>query len=416
MLEKLAEPPVRLLSIVRYAYYAFIFSIPIETLDIGLERGVFSLSKLVGILFLSTALLQPQVCFKKPPRPFWYFLAYILICAVLATFQPPQYFGLATNELSTLVLMLMLFWVSYNLLQDKSMVKGAFLSMIGSCALLAGLVLFGFTENIGQGRLTTMSQNANALGSTLSLGLLTLLGLAYGREDIDRRIRLLLWICFGGIAAGIVATGSRASMLGLMAGIILLMTRRGRFSLKVQVGFVALLAIATLVWISYENKAVRIRWERALLQGDQSRREEIHPEAWSMFTEKPFFGWGPISHNVELGARFGRRELDTHNLYLWIMTETGLLGAVPFFIGLWICLRAAWMARYGTEGSLPVALLACLLIVNMAGSLQYKKLFWIVLAYSLASESFLSKRWRVAHPAGSIEKTPHPVGYSLRQP
>ena len=84
--------------------------------------------------------------------------------------------------------------------------------------------------------------------------------------------------------------------------------------------------------------------------------------------EKPFFGWGPISNYVELGARFGRQKLDPHNLYLWIMTETGLLGAVPFFIGLWICWRAAWRARYGTEGSLPIALLACLFIVNMTGT------------------------------------------------
>ena len=187
----------------------------------------------------------------------------------LATFQPPQFLGLATTQLFTLVLMLMLFWVSYNLLQDKSMVKGAFLSMIGSCALLAVLLLTGFGPAIGQGRVTTMSQNANTLGATLSLGLLTLLGLAYGRDDMDGRIRLLLWICFGGIAAGIVATGSRSAMVGLLAGIILLMARRGHFSLKVQVGFIGLLAIAALVWISYENEAVRIRWERAILQGDR---------------------------------------------------------------------------------------------------------------------------------------------------
>ena len=69
--------PVRLLPIIRYAYYLFIFSVPIETLDVGLEAGMFSLSKLTGIMLIAAALLQPQVSFKQPPMPFWYFLVYI---------------------------------------------------------------------------------------------------------------------------------------------------------------------------------------------------------------------------------------------------------------------------------------------------------------------------------------------------
>ena len=410
MLERLAEAPVRPLSVVRYAYYVFIFSIPIETLDMGIEGGIFSLSKLTGIMFIATTLLQPQVCFKKPPRPFWYFLAYILVCLCMATFAPSDFnFTALILQLSTLVLMLILFWISYSLLQDKSMVKGAFLSMIGSCVLLSVLILTGFTQTIGHGRVTTMSQNPNSVGTIFSLGLLALLGLAYGRDDLDRRIRFLLWVCFGGIAVGLVATGARSAMIGLLCGIVLLVARRGNIAQKVQVGFIGLLMIAALVWASYANEAVRIRWERAILQGDQSGREAIHPEAWNMFTEKPFFGWGPVSNYVELGARFGRPKMDTHNLYLWILTETGLLGSVPFFIGLWLCWRAAWRARYGTERSLPIALMASLLLLNMAGTQLFSKKFWFVLAYSLASESFLSTQLRLGSPVDSVEKAPQPV-------
>ncbi len=406
----------RLFPVVRYSYYAFIFSIPIETLDIGIEGGVFSISKVIGILFIATALLQPQVCFRNPPRPFWYFLAYILVWASLATFQPPQLMGLIAIQLFTLILMLILFWVSYNLLQEKSLVKGAFLSMVGSCALLASLVLIGFGQGIAQGRVTAMSHNANMLGATLSLGLLALLGLAYGRNDMDGRSRALLWICSGGIGVVLVGTGSRSAMLGLLGGIFLLAARRGNFGLKVKVGLISLLAIAALVWASYDNDAVRIRWERTLLTGDQSGREEIHPQAWNMFMEKPFFGWGPVSNYVELGARFGKPTMDAHSLYLWIMTETGLLGTIPFFIGLWICWRTAWRATYGTEGSFPIALLGCLLIVSTAGSLQHRKLFWVILAYSLAGEPFLSKRWRLGYPAGPIEEIPNPGVYGLHKP
>ena len=41
------------------------------------------------------------------------------------------------------------------------------------------------------------------------------------------------------------------------------------------------------------------------------------------------------------GARTGKERRDTHNLYLWVLTEDGLLGAIPFFFAIWLCVRAA---------------------------------------------------------------------------
>src|SRR5690349_14048786 len=102
--------PVRLLPIIRYAYYLFIFSVPIETLDVGLEAGVFSLSKLTGIMLIAVALLQPKVSFKKPPMPFWYFLVYLMICLGLANWYVPRIKELVTTYIFTLGLLLILFW------------------------------------------------------------------------------------------------------------------------------------------------------------------------------------------------------------------------------------------------------------------------------------------------------------------
>ena len=53
------------------------------------------------------------------------------------------------------------------------------------------------------------------------------------------------------------------------------------------------------------------------------------PEAWNMFIQAPIMGWGPGNHIIELGSRFGRKPLDTHNGYLWVLTETGLAGQSP---------------------------------------------------------------------------------------
>lgn len=379
--------------IIRYIFYAFIFTIPIETLDIGIERGLFSLSHVMGYLFIGSALLQAKICFKKIPKALPYFAAYVLVFVCLALFQRGEYTPLWIARLATHVQMLVLFWVAFNLFQDSRVIKGAFLALGSSCVLLTMIQVGGGAANIiGQGRVTALSQDANSLGSMLSLGLLGLLGLAYGRKSEDGRIGLLAWMCFGIVAIGVVLTGSRGALLSLVVGIMALMTRQGQSVLRIRMVLIAVFTIACLVWASYANEAVRVRWERSLTKGNLAGREKVLPVAWKMFTEKPSIGWGPVSNYVELGRRFDSESVDTHNLYLWVLTETGLLGSVPFFIGLWLCWLVAWRARYSSEGSLPIALLACAFTVNMSVTWISRKQFWLVLAYAVASEQYVWSR------------------------
>jgi O-antigen ligase len=390
----LVNPSIIPFPTVRYAYYVFIFSIPIETLDMGIQSEMSSLSKFTGLVFIATALLQPELCFKKPPKAFWYFVAYLFGYICLALFQPPEFIRDIVIRVVTLIQLFILFWISSNLLAYQAIRNGTLIAFGSSCVLLAITLITG-AEAIDQGRITAMGQNANTLAGVLSLGLLGFLGLMYGRANYEVKLRLLMWPSLALLATGIVVTGSRAALLSLIIGILLLMASGGQSFLKIKVMLVCVLVLGFLGWSAYQNEAIWARWERAYSQGNLAGREEIFPLAWAMFMEKPLFGWGPVSHYVELGARFDEEAVDPHNLYLWILTEVGLFGAIPFFIGIWICWRAAWSARQGPEGAIPLALLACVLSINMANTWHCRKMFWLVLAYTTASSmhAFLSTKW-----------------------
>jgi hypothetical protein len=138
---------------------------------------------------------------------------------------------------------------------------------------------------------------------------------------------------------------------------------------------------------------MRVRWERTFTEGKTGGRDTLYLAALGMFLDKPIFGWGAVTKNVELGSRVGfPGPRDAHNLYLHILIESGLLGAIPFFAGLWLCCCAAWKSRRGRQGILPIAMLGLFLVVNMKGTYLIDKLFWIVLAYALASPNI------IAHP------------------
>jgi O-antigen ligase len=107
-----------------------------------------------------------------------------------------------------------------------------------------------------------------------------------------------------------------------------------------------------------------------------------------MFLEKPLIGWGIHTNTYEIQARVempNYNTLDAHNLFLYVMTSTGLLGAIPFFFGIWLCLREAWKARDGTYGSLPLAMVVTLMVADMSASGLHWKHHWLILAFALAS-------------------------------
>lgn len=130
------------------------------------------------------------------------------------------------------------------------------------------------------------------------------------------------------------------------------------------------------------------RFTVTLEEGDMSERQEIYPIGIEMFREKPVLGWGPYVNSQELGNRLAvakYERMDTHNMILYVLTATGLLGSIPFLLGVWLCLKGAWDARHGAQGVLPLAMAACLLTADMSVSGLHWKQHWIVLAYALAS-------------------------------
>jgi hypothetical protein len=380
--------------IIRCVYYSFIFLLPFETTEV-IAEGYLTLAKLVGYVFVAVALLQPSLCFRRPPKAFWYFAAYLYVFVVLGFTQESEFFKPIFSFLIKLIQMLILFWLSYNIMRDEHVSKATLVTLAASCTLLATLLVMGVGSDADQqGRLSAFGDNPNNTAGVLSLGLLAIVGLAYGPKRTGSKIRLLAWLGLGALSCVLVFTGSRGGIAAVTGGLLaVLLQGRGitpwvksRISrLRLKAGLIIMVGVSLLIGTSYYYEPAKKRWEMTFTQGSMSGRERIFPVALEMFREKPLLGWGPTYHLHELGARLGRATRDPHNLYLWVLMETGLVGAIPFFMALWHCLRGAWKARGGIHGALPLAMLLAVLILNLSGTWYNTKLFWVVLAYALAS-------------------------------
>ena len=179
----------------------------------------------------------------------------------------------------------------------------------------------------------------------------------------------LLWVLLAlPLLAAIVKTGSRAGIGSLADRVFSVLS--------------AALALAAEIihhtpgasWhcchclLRHEQSVATQRWQQALQEGKFDGREKIMPASLEMFIERPFLGWQPVKFQYELGRRVlgtGSGTKDAHNLFLHLLLEVGLVGTVPFLIGLWRCAQAAWQARTGHLGLLPLALLLTALAAAM---------------------------------------------------
>src|SRR5262249_31837882 len=132
--------------IIRCAYYAFIFSLPFETVDVGLDRSVVSLSKVIGYTFTMVTLLQPPLCFKFPPKAFWCFMIHLCVVALMGILQDPLFYSEIIIQIYTQTQLLILFWISYNLMRHEQIAKGTLWALAVSCLVLAILQVGGITS------------------------------------------------------------------------------------------------------------------------------------------------------------------------------------------------------------------------------------------------------------------------------
>jgi O-antigen ligase len=383
-------PQTSISPFINCAFYAFVFSILFEGLPIGIPA---ELTQVTGAVLLLLALLQPYISFRHFPAALWCFIAYLYVGALSLLLRNAWSDGDARWAFAVILQLAFFFWLAYNLMRQEQVVRGALLALIASCLMLSvlqtvGLAIPTITRRALVDRFASFGLDPNQLACILSLGLLALVGLTFGSSRSTLLHRFLVWPLYVLVAATIVQTGSRGGILAFAAGLITLLLGKGTVWDKTRNLLIVLLGITMVVLITFQSDAVSKRFDKTLDTGDLAAREQIYPAAWQMFLEKPLLGWGIHTNTYEIEARVAMANyntLDAHNLILYVLTSAGLVGAIPFFLGIGLCALGAWKARAGPYGGLPFAMTVTLLMADMSASGLRWKHHWLILAFALAS-------------------------------
>ena len=404
--------------ITRWTLYLYVFWIPLEYPDRTLP---FDAGTLVGAIFLATTVFSPRTCFRTINAPLVWFFAFFWAWCLSFVLGGGMYKAEVWQAFLRLLQLLLIFWASCNLMRTESTAQGVLVTLLVATVGLALLQVTGVanaTADFGGGvhRATVLGQNPNRTSRFLAAGALIAVGLSYGRAHSVIRPRILAWLIVPLLAVAMIQGGSRGSLLALALGMMMFALAGSSLRVKIRNGVVGVLVLAVIGFMAMQSPLMQRRMQLAE-GGNLAGREYIFPIAARMVVEQPLFGWGGIRNQFELGSRLpenDRARRDTHNLGLELMTSTGLVGTIPFLIGMALCGFAAWRARRGEQGVLPMAMMALVLVGNLSGNFLVFKLYWVMLAFAVASAATFEagRRQRRAMATAMPDILPHAMAGS----
>ncbi len=382
-----AVVPLRL----RVAFFLFVFTIPIEAMSHG-GGDQPTLARFTGYALLGVLLTCPRIAGRRPPAPVLLFAGYLLVTLLLGFVHsgPIDTFPLVLLYLEQRIQLVVMFLIAVLVLRDESIVDGTLLAYCAGSIVLAAFIIGDATGGVARGRSSAFGEDPNHMGSLLALGCIALFGLR-GRLLHRPALAPLLWSGIGIGGYALLLTGSRGAIVTLLAGALALVAssltgkRRLRTAAAVLVVGVFLIAL-----VPYTPLAER--WAATMAARDLTFRDGIYMAAVEMFLERPVLGWGPITHLYELGSRAITEAMGlessivgTHNVFLWVLTSTGLAGGIPFLSGVFICVRNAVRSRHRVLGSLSLALVTASLTYGLSVDADRHKAYWLFLAMAYAA-------------------------------
>jgi O-antigen ligase len=256
------------------------------------------------------------------------------------------------------------------------------------------LGLPGFSKMSG-GRMSAAGFNPNGLAVFMALGAQALLefGIEQTLRNIWMRATFMAMSLF--LLMAMVYTGSRGGIIAGMAGVALYALPHCKSKRKMAAILGATIAVVGVVYITVNDQSTLSRFELTYDTGNTAGRDMIYASAIEMIAEKPLLGWGPIVWWYELGRRTASPYItrDAHNLFLHLLLDGGLLGAMPFLIGFGLCVQAAWTARGHSLGLLPLVWSTTMIVASMSATMG-GKILWLVLTFNLASGASTIKQYK----------------------
>jgi O-antigen ligase len=365
-------------SVAYAALWVFVFTMPWENLIV--IQGIGAISKLMGMLAVSLAALAVLVSARIRRLHTFHVAALLFLvwvgCGVLLFNNEPE----LPKKFYTYLQLGLVLWMIWELAPTPKRQLGLFLAYVSGAYIAAVNTFIVYRDEAAlQRRFSIENFDPNDLAMTLALSLpmAWYLGLTY-------RQPLLRWFCRAYVPLGILAlalTGSRGGMIAGTIGLLIVPLTMTRLSPGKFVAALFLVVASGAVAVAYVPQSVITRLATTGSQvesGQLGGRMTIWRAGAEAFVKRPIVGYGAGAFAPAVRRVLGYPRV-SHNSYLTVLVEQGLVGFVLYAWMFFAVLRAA-MNLPTMEKRFALVMLATLAVAMLPLSWEDQKPAWFTLA------------------------------------
>lgn len=274
----------------------------------------------------------------------------------------PQMIALKSTLFDHLIFFLTFFYATEKLEDGEFLIKVmAFAIAASSIATIASVngiapivdVQYGNNDDFEGGRIHGVFGHANETGTLLVAMIPMYIALVENASGLFWRLVWLL--CLASVAVMLLMTGSRGAMVGLLlgGGIATFLSRRYFSRKRVMFWWISAAIVLVPAAIYFAGSALEMLAARVATQTSgevgnaSSGRTDLWLDGIAALVDSPWtlftgFGWGMWEHHKFI--------YESHNTYLWIWFELGLVGLLCFVAVLVGSTVRAAQAAQSTDG------------------------------------------------------------------
>jgi O-antigen ligase len=328
----------------------FIFLVPWE----GAFRlpGGGTIAKVVGIavgaFWMATVLVTGRI---RKLGPFQIMMVIFVLWNAFSVFwsENPNRSLAHAQTWGQMLLLVLILWDLYT--TRSALLAGLQAYILGAYVAVGSAINNYFNGQVyytNNQRFSAGETNPDGFGFIMALGIPLAWDLAgsINASGIGRVLRVINYIYIPAALLGIALSGTRTALLASVVGMAFGLASLTRLRLAARIAIFALLASIILFLLPYVQTLESFQrlgtTGTELTSGDLNNRTNNWSEGFASFLEHPLLGVGSnMYRSINSLAKTAEGKV-SHNSYLSVLVELGLIGFVIFAIILGIAFTQAW--------------------------------------------------------------------------
>lgn len=348
------------------------------------SNAIFSIVKLVGVLYMAAVMLMPKGFFVLPRKfkpiyiPLVLFLLFLTIMNLININDvSSKWFNTGMYQWTLMLLIL----VNHERMRPLTLTRGMLAFAMGAL-LMSLLYILGVGVETDGGRVSIFGENQNAIGIRMAIAIIVILYHIVSNPIKLGQWRFLLLAATIPMMILLIDTGSRLALISILSMLLALV-----FSIRIRNGIARLFYIAlvagvfgaTIYGVSTSD-IMSSRIEATIETKHLSGRDVIWESLIPIIAENPVVGVGETGYTEYVGKGIARHK-SPHNVILELMCYTGIVGTLIYLTFIFMMVRGAFFTFRNTRNFLPVLLFIPVFGLMMAGQAINTKTMWCIYAY-----------------------------------